>query len=207
MKLYFVRHGKTVWNLERRFQGMTGDSPLLKESHEEIKALGQYLSDVDFKQVLSSPSKRAHDTAKGIIAVNSSPKEIELDSRLYEWNLGSLEGREIELVGQEFPQALHAFRNNPQAFDGKPFDAENVDDVIARISQLVKELAENEDLKDDDKLLLVGHGAALTSALQSLLRVPHDRLRKDGILSNSSLTILDVKSQDQIELVEWNKTV
>ncbi|WEV44825.1 histidine phosphatase family protein [Streptococcaceae bacterium ESL0687] len=207
MKLYFVRHGKTVWNLERRFQGMTGDSPLLEESHAEIKALGDYLSNVEFKQVLSSPSKRAYDTAKGIVEVNALPKEIEKDERLYEWNLGSLEGREIEKVGQEYPDALHAFRNNPEAFQGQIFDAENVDDVIARISHLVRELAEDENLAEDDNVLLVGHGAALTSSLQSLLGVPKSRLRKDGILSNSSLTILDVKNLDQIELIEWNKTV
>ena len=27
MKLYFVRHGRTVWNLEGRFQGAGGDYP------------------------------------------------------------------------------------------------------------------------------------------------------------------------------------
>lgn len=27
MELYFTRHGKTEWNLERRFQGSNGDSP------------------------------------------------------------------------------------------------------------------------------------------------------------------------------------
>ena len=37
MQLYFTRHGKTEWNQARRFQGMLGDSPLLPESHEEIK--------------------------------------------------------------------------------------------------------------------------------------------------------------------------
>ncbi|MDU1934420.1 MAG: histidine phosphatase family protein, partial [Streptococcus thermophilus] len=28
MRLYFVRHGKTQWNLEGRLQGSKGDSPL-----------------------------------------------------------------------------------------------------------------------------------------------------------------------------------
>ena len=42
MKLYFVRHGRTVWNLEGRFQGAGGDSPLLPESIETLKELGQY---------------------------------------------------------------------------------------------------------------------------------------------------------------------
>lgn len=40
MKLYFVRHGKTEWNLEGRLQGAKGDSPLLEESIE------QYVSSV-----------------------------------------------------------------------------------------------------------------------------------------------------------------
>ena len=30
MRLYFVRHGKTQWNLEGRLQGSKGDSPFLK---------------------------------------------------------------------------------------------------------------------------------------------------------------------------------
>ena len=42
MKLYFTRHGKTEWNQQKRFQGMTGDSPLLSTSFDEIKQLGQY---------------------------------------------------------------------------------------------------------------------------------------------------------------------
>ncbi|MGL5342822.1 MAG: histidine phosphatase family protein, partial [Lactococcus garvieae] len=33
MKIYFVRHGKTQWNLEKRLQGQKGDSPLLPESY------------------------------------------------------------------------------------------------------------------------------------------------------------------------------
>ena len=41
MKLYFVRHGKTLWNLEGRFQGASGDSPLLEKSIETLKQLGQ----------------------------------------------------------------------------------------------------------------------------------------------------------------------
>ena len=32
MKLYFIRHGRTVWNQEGRFQGASGDSPLFLTS-------------------------------------------------------------------------------------------------------------------------------------------------------------------------------
>lgn len=46
MKLYFVRHGRTLWNQEGRFQGASGDSPLLPESIETLKRLGQYLKEI-----------------------------------------------------------------------------------------------------------------------------------------------------------------
>lgn len=39
MKLYFVRHGRTLWNQEGRFQGASGDSPLLPESIETLNDL------------------------------------------------------------------------------------------------------------------------------------------------------------------------
>ena len=54
MKLYFVRHGKTEWNLEGRLQGAKGDSPLLEESIEQVRELGRYLSDTHFDLVFSS---------------------------------------------------------------------------------------------------------------------------------------------------------
>ena len=36
-KFYFVRHGQTEWNLERRFQGGHGDSELLPSSYNDMK--------------------------------------------------------------------------------------------------------------------------------------------------------------------------
>ena len=44
MQLYFVRHGKTKWNLEGRYQGGSGNSPLLPESYEDIKKLAKALN-------------------------------------------------------------------------------------------------------------------------------------------------------------------
>lgn len=54
MKLYFIRHGKTEWNLEMRFQGASGDSPLLETSIDELKRLGKHLSNVQFDKIYSS---------------------------------------------------------------------------------------------------------------------------------------------------------
>ena len=64
MQIYFVRHGKTEWNLASKFQGGHGDSPLLPESYEDIKKLGNYLKGTKFRGIYASPLKRAFDTAQ-----------------------------------------------------------------------------------------------------------------------------------------------
>ena len=73
MKLYFVRHGRTVWNQEGRFQGASGDSPLLPESIETLKRLGQYLKDVPFDQIYSSDLPRAVKSAEIIQSQLQAP--------------------------------------------------------------------------------------------------------------------------------------
>ena len=62
MKLYFVRHGKTQWNLEGRFQGANGDSPLLETSIEELHLLGKHIAHIKFDKIFSSDLPRAMAT-------------------------------------------------------------------------------------------------------------------------------------------------
>ena len=64
MQIYFVRHGKTEWNLQKRFQGAHGDSPLLKQSLTDIQKLSSFLGNTKFAGIYSSPLKRARTTAE-----------------------------------------------------------------------------------------------------------------------------------------------
>lgn len=73
MKLYFVRHGRTLWNLEGRFQGASGDSPLLSESIDILKQLGQYLKEIPFDMIYSSDLPRAVKSAEIIQSQLQTP--------------------------------------------------------------------------------------------------------------------------------------
>ena len=77
MKVYFVRHGKTEWNLEGRFQGYSGDSKLLEESFLDLESLGEYLATVPFDKIYSSDLQRAHITAERIADLNHYCKSVE----------------------------------------------------------------------------------------------------------------------------------
>lgn len=95
MKLYFVRHGRTLWNQEGRFQGASGDSPLLPESIETLKRLGQYLKEIPFDQIYSSDLPRAVKSAEIIQSQLYTPCSLEIVPNLREWQLGKLEGLKI----------------------------------------------------------------------------------------------------------------
>ena len=83
MKLYFVRHGKTEWNLEGRLQGAKGDSPLLKESIEQVRELGHYLSDTHFDLVFSSDLPRAKKTTE--LIMESQKRKAKVTYSLENW--------------------------------------------------------------------------------------------------------------------------
>jgi len=81
-KLYFVRHGKTEWNLESRYQGAGGDSPLLPQSYDEMDMLGRHFQKVAFAHIYASPIKRARVTAARINRKLKKHVKISLLSRI-----------------------------------------------------------------------------------------------------------------------------
>ena len=202
MKLYFVRHGKTEWNLEGRFQGAHGDSPLLSTSIIELRALGHYLKDITFDHIYSSDLKRAKLTSQIINQENKHSVKIEYTKALREWNLGSLEGQKISLVTSIYPKQMKAFRHNLAQFNNSMFYAESVYRVTYRVSNFVKSLQK----ETAQNILIVGHGATLTASIQTLLGCEPAQLRRDGGLVNASVTILETIDFERFKLLKWNFT-
>ena len=73
-KLYFTRHGETVWNVENKICGMT-DSPLTERGRAQARALGQKVKAGGYAidEILYSPLSRAADTAKAIADATGIP--------------------------------------------------------------------------------------------------------------------------------------
>ena len=97
-KVYLIRHGKTQWNLESRYQGANGDSPLLKDSYREIELLASSLQRIPFEHAYTSPLKRARVTAQALLNHLNPEIPLTIDSRLKEFNLGKMEGMHFEDV-------------------------------------------------------------------------------------------------------------
>ncbi|WP_165211566.1 histidine phosphatase family protein [Streptococcus tangpeifui] len=202
MRLYFVRHGKTQWNLEGRFQGSRGDSPLLEQSIQDLRELGRYLSTIHFDKFYSSDLRRARETARIINNENQKPTEIIPSQALREWNLGRLEGQKISTIAAIYPKQMAAFRHNLAKFDNTFFEAESVYQATRRVASFIAKL----DYQHDRNVLLVGHGACFTAAINYLLGFESGQLREHGGLDNGSVTILDSDDGKRFNLIRWNDT-
>ena len=202
MKLYFVRHGRTIWNLEGRFQGASGDLPLLPESIDILQQLGQYLKEIPFDTIYSSDLPRAVKSAKIIQSQLQAPCPLESIPDLREWHLGKLEGLKIATLNAIYPQQIKAFRSNLAQFDTKMFEAESLYSTTQRTIQFIKSLKGS----PAKRVLIVGHGANLTASLRTLLGYKEPHLRKDGGLANASLTVLETNDFETFTLERWNDT-
>ena len=90
MRLFLLRHAQSEGNKRGIFQG-TIDLPLSEEGIEQAKRAGEFLKRFEFDLVLSSPQRRALETAQIVAKTLNLP--LGVDPRLREISYGILEGK------------------------------------------------------------------------------------------------------------------
>lgn len=109
-RFFLVRHGETVWNRERKYQGQS-DIPLTDEGRIQAEKLSERLKNEEIDIIYSSNLKRAVETAE-IIAVNHE-SEVRPTPLMRELNFGVWEGMTFEQVTQSWPQEYEEWRCDP----------------------------------------------------------------------------------------------
>lgn len=201
--IYFIRHGKTEWNLAARYQGAHGDSPLLEASHQDIRSLAASLAGVKFIHAYTSPLKRARQTAEELIAQLPTPVALTVDERLIEFDLGKMEGMTFSAVEKEWPTTVDNFHHHPERFDPTVVGSESFEAVIDRLKAAVLDYCHR---YPRGNVLVVSHGAALNAGINGILGASLVNLKQRGGLSNTSTTVIQTTDQKHFELVKWNDT-
>lgn len=93
MKIYYVRHGQTDWNLARKMQGGQTERNLNETGIKQAEETKNKLQNIKYDMVICSPMNRAKQTAE--IIINGKDMPIIFDERLRERKLGELEGHPI----------------------------------------------------------------------------------------------------------------
>ena len=185
MKIYILRHGETALNVRRVMQGRL-DEPLDDSGRELAVLTGRAIKDIRFDFCISSPLKRAAETAKIILHESGNDVPIEFDERLLEIDFGELEGKKLSDMGE----AGKLFLTAPLDFVGFP-GGETVRDVCKRTQGFLKELIN----KDDKKTYLIStHGCALRAMTNYLFDNPSDFWRGRAPY-NCSFTIIESENK------------
>lgn len=87
MKLYLVRHGESVNNLEGRLTGWM-DIDLTPKGVQQAKEVGEFLQKIPFDKVISSDLKRAKDTCEAALP----GREYTTEPLIREINVGEIMG-------------------------------------------------------------------------------------------------------------------
>lgn len=135
-----MRHGATEWSKDGRHTGRT-DLPLLPEGEDEARALRPRIGDHAFARVLSSPSIRAHDTAR----LAGFGDRAETTDLLLELDYGEYEGITTAEIRRDRPD-WDMYR------DGCP-GGETLEEIVSRMGRLLELIGEPE-----GDVLLFGHG-------------------------------------------------
>ncbi len=184
MRLWMVRHGKSIWNEEERIQGQQ-DVPLSDEGRQQAIALGQRLKGIPFTACFASPLQRAMETAHILLAAAQQQVPITPLPALKERCFGAWEGKQLTQLRQE-----EAFRHwVSQQSQTAPFGGETLDEFIARVGAGVREIIS---LVSEGNVLVVAHSGTIKAALCALFRLPPTSFIR-FIVPNASVTIVEVK--------------
>lgn len=102
-RLILLRHGETPLSVERRFAGV-GDIELTAVGHGQAEAAARALATTGVDTIVSSPLRRAHDTA--IHVAKQANVDVATASGLREVDFGQWEGHTFTEVRDRWPDAL-----------------------------------------------------------------------------------------------------
>lgn len=155
MKLLFVRHGQTDFNREGRMMGQEFDLPLNAVGIAQVENTALFLSH-DIAAIISSPLKRAHQTAE--IINKKLHKKIELNDDIKEMSYGSLAGKTWSEIEAETGDNTAHEKDTDVTFDYRPYGGETAENFKRRVAKFVGELKS----RYENKIVLVtSHGGVI----------------------------------------------
>lgn len=177
-RLVLLRHGETDWNAARRIQGQR-NSELNENGLAQAAAVAPRIAALNPSALWTSDLHRALRTAE--IVGQACGLTPQLDERLREYALGSLEGLTHEEYFAADPDGFAVFRS---AEWGAIEQIEAPEQVAKRFVAALSDLAET--LAPDGVGVAVAHGAAIRTGLVAWLGWPVIEARDFRALGNCS---------------------
>jgi len=185
MLIFFVRHGLTDWNVQRRFQG-TCDVPLNEAGIAQAQTAAARCKELGFERIYHSTLARAAQTAKIIADQSGAP--LYPCPGFNEVCLGVFQGLNHEKAKAQYPEAYDAcFADR---INGAPPEGESLYQVQQRALKALSFI--EDDAKDCERIAVVSHGALLKALLGAVAGIPLANYACYDV-SNGSISVIESK--------------
>lgn len=191
-ELWIVRHGATEWSESGQHTSVT-DLGLLEKGQANAKRVGKALADVDFGMVLSSPRRRARETAE-----LAGFTDVTIDDDLVEWAYGPGEGLTSPEIREQIP-GWRIWTHGAPALEREGLEpGETQDEVAERLGRVVERVRES----GHRRVIAFGHGHAMRALAMVWLGSPVE-YAKHFPLQTGTLCVLGYEKENPA-IVRWN---
>jgi len=209
--LILVRHGQSIWNLEKRFTGWV-DVDLTENGKSEAKKAGELIKkeEIEIDHYYSSFQLRSKNTLKLIKEILQDSKVFNESWELNERHYGALTGlNKDEMKVKLGEEKVHQFRRSwdlrPDPLDKKnPYhpinintykeipinqipDTESLKDTYERVFNFYKKEIKNKISKNN--ILISAHGNSIRALCKYLFKLDENQISKLEIPTGNPLLI------------------
>lgn len=183
MKLIFIRHGQTDWNVQGKIQG-SYDSELNATGIEQAMSLSEKLFNLNYKfsKIYSSPQKRALKTAE-ILSKSSNVDYISVKD-LQEMNMGKWEGLSWREVEENYPNEYKEWHLN-RRYTKTP-EGESYQDMLERVLKAIHKIIN----ENNENVVIVSHSAVIMCLQCYVTNTPFNEMLKFKT-KNANITEID----------------
>jgi broad specificity phosphatase PhoE len=158
--LILVRHGETVWNVEKIYRGRA-DVNLDEVGIKQAELLSKYLSNWELEAIYSSPLRRAIDTAN--IIARYQKIGVHIVEGLIDFDYGEWQSLPEQEAKRLYLTLHNEWHNNPHKV--KMPGGESLEDVRRRAIEVVNDVLS----KYQGSVVLVSHRVVIKVLICSLL--------------------------------------
>ena len=170
LRILLVRHGLSSFNLEHRIQGRDDLSSLTDTGVQQALATGEALRGLSIDAAYSSPLRRAHDTAKALLAAQGSGLAPQLDDDLLEVDLSPWTGLTSSELRERFPHEHRLWYHHPEQLELQRADGRRyapIPELMEQAARFADRLlaAHDPSAPGQRTVLVVGHNAIMRCLL------------------------------------------
>lgn len=195
-QIYFIRHAESISNQEKIYQGWA-DVSLSETGKKQALALRNYLlkHNINFKQVYSSPMKRAMETAQ-ILHPCSESKIIIQEEGFKAINVGKWQGEPISTIKEKYKEKYDNWIQHPDTFRFP--EGESPKDVLNRARDRLLTQILDLDWEENIKIAIVTHMIVIKVLLVWLLEKDLSQLWDlDHQVPNTGIIVFEGKRIQQ----------